>query len=91
MTSSNVIEILEEIKTEYRYNRYEEALKDAIAIIKKYAEIKKIVDKFYIKTKRDNSFNTTDELKGYLVEYRSHQLCLANQLLDILQEEEWHG
>lgn len=34
MIASNAIELLEEITTEYRYNRYEEALKFAIQAIK---------------------------------------------------------
>ena len=62
-------------------------IEDAIAIIKKYAEIKKKVEEFYTKTKRDHSINSADELKAYLTEYTSHQLCLANQLLDVMQDE----
>lgn len=60
-------------------------IEDAITVIKKYAEIQKVVDEFYTKTKHDNSL-TVDEFKEYLVKYRSHQLCLANQLLDIFKE-----
>ncbi len=63
-------------------------IENAVEVIKQYTEILRKVEEFYAKTKRDNSFNTVDELKAYLTEYRSHQLCLANQILDMLQEEE---
>ena len=63
-------------------------IEDATEVIRQYIEILRKVDEFYTKTKRDNSFTTVEELKDYLAEYRSHQLCLASQILDMLQEDE---
>ena len=63
-------------------------IENAVEVIRQYIEIIRKVEEFYTKTKRNNSFNNVDELKEYLQEYRSHQLCLANQILDMLQEEE---
>ena len=63
-------------------------IENAVEVIRQHIEILRRVEEFYIKTKRDNSFSTVDGLKDYLAEYRSHQLCLASQILDMLQEDE---
>lgn len=64
-------------------------IEDAVEVIKQYVEIIRKVEEYYTKTKRDYSLNTVtvDEFKAYLKECESHQLCLANQILDILQEK----
>lgn len=61
-------------------------IENAITVIKKYTEIKKIVDEFYRKTTKEKPIETSVELQMYLKEYNAHGLCLANQLLDIFKE-----
>lgn len=56
-----------------------------ISYLKQYSEIKKIVDEFYRKTTKEKPIETSVELQMYLKEYDAHQLCLANQLLDIFK------
>ena len=63
-------------------------IENAVEVIRQYIEILRKVNEFYAKTKRNSSFTAVEELKDYLEEYRSHQLCLASQILDMLQEEE---
>lgn len=61
-------------------------IENAITVIKKYAEIKKVVDEFYRKTAKEKPIETLVEMQMYLKEYEAHELCLANQLLDIFSE-----
>lgn len=61
-------------------------IENAITVIKKYAEIKKVVDEFYRKTTKEKPIETSVELQMYLKEYDAHELCLANQLLNIFSE-----
>ena len=63
-------------------------IESAISVIKQYAKIKKIVDEFYRKTNKEKPIETSTELQMYLKEYESHEMCLANQLLDIFREAE---
>ena len=60
MTASTAIELLEEIKTEYRYNRYEEALKFAIQAIKEKEDKKLLIN---------NLFNTIEEMRRVINEF----------------------
>lgn len=60
MTASNAIELLEEIKTEYRYNKYEEALKFAIQAIKENEDKKLLIN---------NLFNTIEEMQRVINEF----------------------
>jgi len=57
-----------------------------IGYLKQYSEIKKIVDEFHRKTAKEKPIETSTELQMYLKEYDAHELCLANQLLDIFSE-----
>ena len=57
-----------------------------IRCLKQYSEIKKIVDEFRRKTTKEKPIETPVELQMYLKEYDAHELCLANQLLDIFSE-----
>lgn len=58
-------------------------IEDAIAIIKKYAEIKQKVEEFHRKTTKEKPIETAIELQTYLKELEAHERCLANQVLDI--------
>ena len=64
-----------------------EVIRDAIPHLKKYAEIKAKVDEYIKKTKKDKPIENLSELEEQLKELRAHQLCLANQVLDIFAEE----
>ena len=61
-------------------------IEDAIAVIKKYAEIKKVVDEFRSKTTTEKPIETPIELRMYLKEREAHERCLANQVLSIFSE-----
>lgn len=62
-------------------------IEDAIAIIKKYAEIKAKVDEYNEKLKKDRPVENHLELMVFLKELEAHQLCLANQILEIFEEK----
>ena len=59
---------------------------DAIAIIKKYADIRQKVEEFNRKTTPKKHIETTIELQEYLKELEAHTMCLANQVRDIVGE-----
>lgn len=61
-------------------------IENAIAVIKKYAEIKKVVDEFHRKTTKEKPIETPIELRMYLKEREAHERCLANQVLSIFSE-----
>lgn len=61
-------------------------IEGAIAIIKKYAEIKAKVDEYMEKTNKDKPVENHLELMVHLKELEAHQLCLANQVLEIFAE-----
>lgn len=61
-------------------------IEDAITVIKKYAEIKKVVDEFYRKTTKEKPIETPTELRVYLEKLAAHERCLANQVLSIFSE-----
>lgn len=63
-------------------------IEDAIAIIKKYAEIRQKVEEFHRKTTKEKPIETATELQMYLKELEAHERCLANQVLDIFDEVE---
>ena len=58
----------------------------AIAIIKKYAEIRQKVEEFRRKTTPKKPIETSSELQMYSKELEAHERCLANQVLDIFDE-----
>lgn len=63
-----------------------EFIRDAIPCLKKYAEIKAKVDEYKEKTK-DRPVENHLELMVRLKELETHQLCLANQILEIFAED----
>lgn len=64
-----------------------EFIRDAIPYLKKYAEIEAKVDEYKEKTKKDKPVENHLELMVRLKELEAHQLCLANQVLEIFAEE----
>lgn len=61
-------------------------IEDAIAIIKKYAEIVHKVEEFNRKTTPRKHIETNLELQMSLKELEAHTMCLANQVRDIVGE-----
>lgn len=64
-----------------------EVIRDAIPYLKKYAEIKAKVDEYKEKTKKETPVENHLELMVRLKELETHQLCLANQVLEIFAED----
>lgn len=61
-------------------------IEDAITIIKKYSEIKQKVEEFHRKTTPRKHIETNLELQMSLKELEAHERCLANQVLNIVDE-----
>ncbi len=59
---------------------------NAITVVEKYVEIKKLVDEFHRKTIKEKPIETSIELQMYLKELEAHERCLANQVLNIFNE-----
>lgn len=57
-----------------------------IEILKQYAEIKQKVEEYHRKTTKEKPIETTIELQMDLKALAAHQRCLANQVLDIVDE-----